>query len=324
VGSGSVAVDFDAVARQHRGELHLHCYRMLASYDEAEDAVQETFLRAWQALASFDGANSRAWLYKIATNVCLDAIRRRKRQASSQGPADVAWLQPYPDSLLDRIAVTDGPDAAATARETIELAFLVAVQTLRPTERTVLLFRDVLGWPARDTAAVLDTSIAAANSALQRARQTLRQHLPRQRTQWSATATPAEADLVRQLVDAHERADTETFKRMLHHDIRVAMPPHGLVYNGIAALEDLFHEAFRSARSGQWRLLTTAANRQPATASYLRHPADRDFRPAKLDIYRIEQDAIAEIITFGPDQFHRFGLPDHIDSPTSGPRTSDA
>ena len=177
---------FAALAERHRRELHVHCYRMLASFDDAEDAVQETLLRAWRSRAGFAaGAQNRAWLYRIATNVCLDQLRVRSRQAKAMQPvADVPWLQPYPDRLLDQAAADDDrPDAIAVHRETIELTFLAALQVLPPRQRAALIVRDVLGWPATETAALLQTSVAAANSAVQRARSVLREHLPAQRTE---------------------------------------------------------------------------------------------------------------------------------------------
>src|SRR4051794_23939280 len=175
---GAVDAGFDAATRSHRRELHVHCYRMLASFDDAEDAVQETYLRAWRGWAAFDGEHVRAWLYRIATNVCLDLIRARSRRVPELAK-DVGWLTPYPDRLLDEIASTeDTPDDVVVARETIELAFLTALQVLPPRQRAALLAREVLGMPAAETAALLDTSVAAANSALQRARATMQDHLP--------------------------------------------------------------------------------------------------------------------------------------------------
>ncbi len=180
---------FAALTERHRRELHVHCYRMLASFDEAEDAVQETFLRAWRSRASFEGDSLfRAWLYRIATNVCLDLRRSSSRRVRElRSLAEVPWLQPYPDRLLDEVAPTDDqPDAVVVARETIELAFLAAMQVLPPRQRAALILRDVLGWPARETASLLDSSVAAANSALQRARATMQEHLPSRRVEWSA------------------------------------------------------------------------------------------------------------------------------------------
>ena len=172
---------FGEHAERHRRELHVHCYRMLGSFDDSEDVVQETFTRAWRSREQFEGRSSvRAWLYKIATNACLDALDKRPRRVSPTG--EVMWLQPYPDELLDRLEDDEpGPEAAAVSRETIELAFLVAIQHLPPLQRAVLIIRDVLGFPARDTATLLETSVPAVTSALQRARATMGRHLPERR-----------------------------------------------------------------------------------------------------------------------------------------------
>jgi RNA polymerase sigma-70 factor (ECF subfamily) len=187
--------DFTALTRRHRREIHVHCYRMLASFDEAEDAVQETFLRAWRSADGFVGESIRPWLYRIAPNVCLDALRSRSRRARAMVVTEVPWLQPYPDLLLDEIPATDDePDALVVARETIELAFLVAVQILPPRQRAVLLLRDVLGMSASETAELLEASVAATNSALQRARATLQEHLPSHRAEWRAQA-PSDDEL---------------------------------------------------------------------------------------------------------------------------------
>jgi RNA polymerase sigma-70 factor (TIGR02960 family) len=158
--------DLAALSERHRRELHVHCYRMLASFEEAEDAVQETLLRAWRARATFGGgSNARAWLYRIATNACLDALKRRGRRPQTvESFGEVPWIQPYADSLLDD----------TVARETIELAFLAVIQLLPPRQRAVVIARDVMGWSAAETSELLDTSVAAVNSALQRAHATLR------------------------------------------------------------------------------------------------------------------------------------------------------
>src|SRR5262245_58818312 len=165
---------------------------MLGSYDEAEDLVQETFLRAWRFRDRFEegsGPGVRPWLYRIATNACIDAHRHRSRRPPSLGSfADIPWLQPYPDRLLDEVAPAgDEPDAVVVERETISLAFLAALQVLPPRQRAALIARDVLGWPAEETATVLETSVAAANSAVQRARATLKDRLPQRRTEWRST-----------------------------------------------------------------------------------------------------------------------------------------
>jgi RNA polymerase sigma-70 factor (TIGR02960 family) len=309
--------DLESATQRHRRELHVHCYRMLASYDDAEDAVQETFLKAWRSRATFDGLNLRAWLYRIATNVCIDLIQARKRQVPRlESFAEVGWLSPYPDRLLDEVpSGEEGPDAVAVAKETIELAFLAALQVLPPRQRAALLAREVLGLPAAETAALLETSVAAANSALQRARSTMQEHLPSHRTEWSATpANAAERELLARFIDAHQRYDAAAALAAAAEDIRVTMPPYPWRFDGRDALGPLLERAFGPDRAGDWRLLPTAANRMPAAGSYLRRPGDSVFRPFKLDVLRVEGDAIAEITTFGPMLFEALGLPQELTS----------
>jgi len=303
---------FAALAERHRRELHVHCYRMLASFDEAEDAVQETFLRAWRGRDGFDGDTLlRAWLYRIATNVCLDAIRSKSRRVPElRSFAEVPWLQPYPDRLLDEMAPTDDqPDAVVVERETIELTFLAAMQVLPPRQRAALLVRDVLGWPASETASLLETSVAAANSALQRARATLQEHLPARRADWSAgKPSGEERTLLERFIDAHERCDAAAAVAIASQDIRITMPPNPYLYDGLATIAPLLERAFGEERDGDWRLVPTQANRMPTAASYLRRPGDSEFRAFKFDVLRIENGAIKEITTFGPDLFPMFGL----------------
>jgi RNA polymerase sigma-70 factor (ECF subfamily) len=340
--SGPLDLDgagFAALAERHRRELHVHCYRMLASYDEAEDAVQETYLRAWRAqrgsedaggtegAGAFEGAggsegargfegNARAWLYRIATNVCLDVIRARSRQVPRLGSlAEVGWLQPYPDRLLDELADNhrSQPDAVAVNRETIELAFLAALQVLPPRQRAALVLRDVLGLPAAELAALLDTSVAAVNSALQRARVTMARHLPSHRSDWKARPpSPEERQLLDRFIDAHERCDAAAAAAIAAEDIRVTMPPYPWRFDGADMLAGLLERAFGPDREGDWRLIGTGANRMPAAASYLRRPGDSEFRAFKLDVLRIERGTIAEITTFGYALFPAFGLPDTL------------
>jgi RNA polymerase sigma-70 factor (ECF subfamily) len=298
------------MAEPHRRELHVHCYRMLASFDEAEDAVQETFLRAWRGRDSFDGSSMfRAWLYQIATNVCLDALRRRSRRlATVRTFAEVPWLQPYPDQLLDEIAPShEQPDAVVVERETIELAFLAAMQVLPPRQRAVLIARDVLGWPASETASLLGTSVTAANSSLQRARATMQAHLPERRSDWS-TGEPSdeERELLARFIDAHERFDAAGAIAIAAQDLRITMPPYPYLYEGIDVIGPLLD---RALREGEWRLVPTWANRMPTAASYLRKPGDTEFRAFKLDVLRVRDGRIAEITTFGPELFPAFGLP---------------
>jgi RNA polymerase sigma-70 factor (ECF subfamily) len=310
--SAAIAGDeraFATLSERHRRELHVHCYRMLASFDEAEDAVQETFLNAWRGRVGFEGGSQfRAWLYRIATNVCLDMLRRNSRRATGmRSLAEVPWIQPYPDLLLDQAAPSDEqPEAVAIQRETISLAFLAALQVLPPRQRAALIARDVLGWPASQTASALGTSVAAANSALQRARATLQSHLPPRRGDWSAhEPTAEERVLLEQFIDAHERLDTEAAVAIAARDIRMTMPPSPWSFDGSDAIGPLLAEA---AAMGEWRLFPVGANRMPAAASYLRRPGDSEFRAFKFDVMRIEAGAIAEITTFNADLFPAFGL----------------
>jgi RNA polymerase sigma-70 factor (ECF subfamily) len=304
---------FATLTERHRRELHVHCYRMLASFDEAEDAVQETFLRAWRNRESFEGDSLyRAWLYRIATNVCVDTIRSRSRRIPEMHSfAEFSWLTPYPDRLLDEIAPNDEqPDAAVVARETIELAFLAAMQVLPPRQRAALILRDVMGWPATETASLLETSVAAANSALQRARATMQQHLPSHRLEWSASEPSAEERvLLDRFIDAHERCDAAAAVAIASQDLRITMPPYPYLYEGLDAVRPLLERAFGPERDGDWRLVATQANRMPTAASYLRKPGDTEFRAFKFDVLRIEGGAIAEITTFGPELFPAFNLP---------------
>jgi RNA polymerase sigma-70 factor (TIGR02960 family) len=301
---------FAGLVGEHRRELHVHCYRMLASYHEAEDAVQETFLRAWRAREGFQSESAaRPWLYTIATHVCLDVLRRsRRRPVRLHSYADLPWLEPFPDTALD--ASADQPDALLVARETIELAFLVALQVLPPRQRAVFIARDVLGWSATDTAAALGTSTAGANSALQRARTTMQSQLGAGRSEWSASAaTGEELALLQAFIDAHERCDAAAVLAICAQDVRVTMPPYPYLFEGLDGLAPLMTRAFGPDRDGEWRLLPTSVNRMPAAASYLLRPGDTAYRPFKLDVLRVQRGAVAEITTFGPELFGELGLP---------------
>jgi RNA polymerase sigma-70 factor (TIGR02960 family) len=297
---------FASLVEPHRRELHVHCYRMTGSFEEAEDLVQETLLRAWRARERFEGGPLlRAWLYRIATNTCLDALRRKaRRPAAVSSFAEVPWLQPYPDSLLDQIPSSDeGPEAVVVAKETIELTFLALIQALPALQRAVLILRDVLGWSARETAEILDTTAAAANSALQRARATVREH-PSRRPQ--RPATEDERRLLEGFIETHERGDTEGAIALLREDVRVTMPPHPWLFEGLQAVRELMASA---EGTGDWRLVATRANRMPTAASYLRQAGDTEFRAFKFDVLRVEGGRIAEITTFGSTLFEAFGLP---------------
>ncbi|MET0227463.1 MAG: RNA polymerase subunit sigma-70 [Actinomycetes bacterium] len=302
---------FGELVQRHRRELHLHCYRMTGSFDEAEDLVQETFLRAWRKRDSFEGGPGfRAWLYRIATNACLDALRSSRRRPSTvQSFAEVPWLQPYPDRLLDELAPSDTqPDAVVVARETIELTYLAVIQLLPPRQRAVLILRDVLDWSAVETAAMLEMSVAAANSALQRARATLRRRLPGRPSEWSGSEPSQEERLLLEaFIDAHERADAAAAAALARDDIRVTMPPHPWRFEGLEAIRPMLEEGLTGP--GEWRLVPTWANRQPAAASYLKAAGDTDFRAFKLDVLRVEGGRIAEITTLDATLFPAFGLP---------------
>ncbi|HEY2878692.1 RNA polymerase subunit sigma-70 [Nocardioides sp.] len=307
------ANDMEAAFERHRRELHVHCYRMLASYDDAEDAVQETYLRAWRGRDGFDGDNVRAWLYRIATHVCIDRSRARQRRVAAG--TEVSWLTAYPDTLLDEVpADADQPDQAYVARETIELAFLTALQVLPPRQRATLLAREVLGLPAADTARLLETSVAAANSALQRARETMRQHLPSHRGEWSANEPSAdERQLLATFIDAHERCDAEAAVTAAATDIRVTMPPNPAVYDGLDEVSVLIRRGLGPDRAGDWRLLPIGVNRMPAAVSYLRRPGDSRYRAFKVDVLRIADGQIAEITTLGPARLlGPLGLPETL------------
>jgi RNA polymerase sigma-70 factor (TIGR02960 family) len=304
---------FAALVEPHRRELHVHCYRMLGSFEAAEDQVQETFMRAWRGRDRFEGGGLfRAWLYRIATNACLDELRRSARRAPAlHSFGDVPWLQPYPDRLLDEVAPREAePDAVVVSRETIELTFIAVIQTLPPRQRAVLILRDVLEWSARETAALLEMSVAAANSALQRARQTVGELRPGERLERSAEdLTEAERRLLQGFIDTHERGDAAAAAAMVADDIRITMPPHPFLFEGREAMASLLERAFGPESPGDWLLVPTRANRQPTAASYLRQPGDSEYRAFKFDVLRVEGGLIAEVTTFDETLFDAFGLP---------------
>ncbi len=260
---------------------------MLGSYEDSEDLVQETFLRAWRNRATFGAGGRfsvRAWLYRIATNACLDVLRARPRRvmpeqvapagdptAPPPPPADLPWLQPYPDRLLAPAA--DEPAAVVVERETIELAFLAAIQHLPPRQRAVLILRDVVGSSAHDTASALETSVVAVNSALQRARATLRRQLPERRGEWDRTQAidDVERELLRRYVEAHERADLDGLAALLREDARLTMPPHPTWYDGrdailVAMQQGVRPELRAAAHSGRRRQPPACRGALPAAS----------------------------------------------------------
>jgi RNA polymerase sigma-70 factor (TIGR02960 family) len=302
--------EFAARAERHRRELHVHCYRMLGNFEEAEDLVQETLLRAWRRREALERDEwFRAWLYKIATNACLDAIKGNGRRVPSLGSLkDVPWLQPYPDRLLEKVA--PGADDTVVGRETIELTFLAVIQLLPPRQRAVLILFDVLDWPASEIAELLEIGVAAVNSALQRARATLREQLPPgRREDWRAPeVSAAERALLDGFIATHESGDAEAALALLAEDVRVTMPPQPFLYEGREAIKPLMAAAHGPDALGEWRLVPISANRQPAAASYLRAPGDDTFRAFKIDVLRVADGKIAEITTFDATLFEAFGL----------------
>jgi RNA polymerase sigma-70 factor (ECF subfamily) len=303
---------FEAQVRRHTRELHVHCYRMTGSLEESEDLVQETFLRAWRKREQFEGRSSlRAWLYKIATNACLDALDKRPRVPTPDG--EVPWLQPYPDALLAELSSDeDGPEEAVLAKETIELTFLIAIQHLAPLPRAVLVLRDVLDCSARETAEVLETTAASVNSALQRARAGLREHLPEPRAEWRPDQEPsgAQRELLARYVEASERADVQALAALMHEDLRFSMPPQPGAWEGRdTVVQGWVDGGFGSESFGSMRCVVTRANGRPAVAAYVRTPGTDAHRPLALDVLRIEDGLVREIVTFDGRLFERFGLP---------------
>jgi len=322
---GAEAEDFDDLVRRYRRELHVYCYRMLGSFDEAEDHVQEVLLRAWRSRDGFQGQSSvRTWLYRIAANACLDTLRRDARRAvpaasgASSGPgpsiAAMPWIQPYPDSLLDELAGDQpGPEAVAVSRETISLAFLAAIQLLPPRQRAVLILRDVVSLPATEVAEVLDTSVPAVTSALQRARATLREQWPDGRLDGAPAAEPGpeQRRLLQRFIDAHEQADPEALIAMLRDDVRLAISPQVGEWNGREQVGDALRDGMTVL--GQWRALPIMANRQPGAAGYLRRPGETAFSPFVLVILRHDGGLLTEMTAFEqPSMFSAFGLPGRL------------
>jgi RNA polymerase sigma-70 factor (ECF subfamily) len=309
--------DLDAAMRRYRRELHLYCYRMLGSFDDAEDHVQEVFLRAWRSRDSFQGrASTRAWLYRIATNACLDTLRRHRPRVVPSSPGDpsepsiaaMPWLQPYPDALLDEL-ISDQPDpeALAMTRESISLAYLTVIQLLPPRQRAVLILRDVLYWPASQVATLIDASVPAVKSALQRARATLSEH---QADRVPAPAPPAaeQRRLLQAYITAHERADPEALIALLRYDIRLAVSPQVGEFNG----RDRVAAALRAGMTslGAWRVLPTAANGRPAAAGDLRRPGQTAFEPFTITVLDIQDGQLADIAAFeAAGLIAAFGLP---------------
>ena len=312
---------------QHRSELTAYCYRMLASPFEAEDAVQETMVRAWRGFDRFEGrAALRSWLYRIATNVCLDLLESRKRRALPMdlGPArepveanlntlpEVTWIEPMPDS---RVVPADGdPAEVAVARETIRLAFVAALQHLPPRQRAVLILCEVLRWKATEVAELLETSVASVNSALQRARATL-EASELDLADAPATVDEADAELLARYVDAFERYDMDALTALIHEDAKQSMPPFDLWLSGRDDILSWWVGPGAGCR-GSRVIATTAANGAPAFGQY-KPSADGDgFEPWALQVLEIVEGRIAGFTFFLDTEsvFPLFDLPARLDS----------
>jgi RNA polymerase sigma-70 factor, ECF subfamily len=303
---------FGLLVAPHVRELHVHCYRMLGSFHDAEDATQETLLRAWRHLDTFQGRGPlRAWLYRIATTTCLKQLesRRRRRLAARPEGAEVPWLEPYPDRLLDELP-HDGPDPAAVAeqRESVALAFVVALQQLTARQRAVLVLREVVGWSAAEVAGLLETSVPAVNSALQRARATLGQAGPT--AGMSARSLPAqEQDVLRRFMLAWQRRDLAGLAALLAEDAVLEMPPQSLRYLGREQVARFFGAVPADGRLDRIRLVATRANGQPALAAYV-PAADGASRAYGVMVLVVVEDRIQAIIGFqDASLFQAFGLP---------------
>ncbi len=315
-------------------ELKVHCYRMLGSFADAEDAFQDALLAAWQGLAGFEGrASVRTWLYRVATSRCLNARRSAQRR---QGPpvsmgarppeptrlGEVTWLEPCPDSLLEGLAdAAPGPEARYEAREAISLAFVTAVQRLPPRQRAVLLLRDVLGFPASESARILAVTEESVTSALKRARATLRTSLPDPAAPPPAPGSPAEKDLVERLTRAYEAGDVDAIIALFSDDAWLTMPPAPLEYQGRDPIARfLAAVAFRDGRT--YRLVPARANGQLAFAAYLRHPNGDESQANGLHVLTLTPASpspstptspsgllIQAMTRFPSSVFPRFGLP---------------
>jgi RNA polymerase sigma-70 factor (ECF subfamily) len=289
--------DFPALTEPYRNELLVHCYRILGSFADAEDLVQETLLAAWRGLDDFQGrASVRTWLYKIATNRCLNALRARSRRPVEPDP--------FPDVQLPDEA--PGPEARYEAKEAIELAFVVALQRMSPGQRTVLVLRDVLGYRAAEVAEMLDTSEAGVNAALQRARAKLDERLPG-RDRAARPSAVRERELVERFAAAIETGDVPDVIALLSDDALLTMPPQDLEFLGQEAIGAFLRER-AELRGGPLRAVPTGANGQPAFGCYL-----PDGRPWGLLVLSFDADAISAITWFSDTAlFSRFGLPPQL------------
>jgi RNA polymerase sigma-70 factor, ECF subfamily len=299
---------FEALVGAHERALHLHCYRMLGSYDDAEEATQETLLSAWRGLATYEQrAPLRHWLYRIATTTCLKLRTRRERQPTSL--IDVRYVQPYSDRLVDELGTSEtDPAATAETRESAALAFITALQCLRPRPRAVLILRDLLAWSAADVADLLDTSVAAVNSALQRAREGVRRATPQHVV--ARLADPRDQDPVNRFLSAWERRDIDALAALLARDVVLRMPPEQVELSGHRAVAANFATVPADGRLERFHLLITQAHGCLAVAAYLPDDAGRHV-PFGLMVLMLAGGSIVTITGFpDPAPFATFGLPE--------------
>jgi RNA polymerase sigma-70 factor (TIGR02960 family) len=311
---------FGELVEPHRRELMVHCYRMLGSAQDAEDALQETMLAAWRGLAGFEGRSSvRTWLYRVATSRCLNALRSGSRRPATV-PAwtntpeptrlgEVPWLEPLPDSALEGLADSaPGPEARYEASEAISLAFVTALQLLPPRQRAVLILRDVLGYPAREAAGLLDVTEESVTSALKRARAATREQMATATGQPAAPApgSAEEQDLVQRFTRAFESGDVDGIVALMSEDAWLRMPPLALEYQG----RDLAYRFFTAIWAGRsYRLVPTRANGQPAFGVYVRDPQAATYRAVGLLTATLAGQRISELTQFETSVLPRFGLP---------------
>lgn len=322
--------DDDAYRRlvePHREELHAHCYRMLGSVHDAEDALQDALLRAWRGLEGFEGRSSlRSWLYTIATNTCLDEIARRPRRMlpTAYGPAadprdhsaaalaESVSVEPYPDEMVDPEEGFAAPAARYEQREAVELAFIAALQQLPPRQRAVLILREVLGFSGREVAESLDTTVGSVNGALHRARKAIAERLPDESQQATlrALGDGRTRELVEAYMDAWERGDLEAIVGMLVEDATIAMPPMALWYSGRDAIEVFLAEW---ALRDRWRFVPTRANGQLAFGTYSWDAKKGVYVASAIDVLSLRGAQVEAITAFVmPEVFRSFGLPDEL------------
>ena len=316
---------FSGLVAPYRRELHVYCYRILGSTQDAEDALQETLVAAWQGFEGFEGrASLRTWLYRIATNRCLNMLRSARRHPQSaglridvsvlpdpSGYGEVLWLEPYPDVLLDELSDTaPDPQARYESRESISLAFVHAVQLLPARQRAVLILRDVLGFHAAEVASMLDSSEESVTSALKRARATLDQRLEDgDREPPPPPGSDAERELVEAFTQAFVAAEVDTLVTLLSDDVKIAMPPLPLEYVGRELVTRFLTAAFGARGDRVYRTIPTRANGQPAFGLYALDPGDSVYRSMGVLVLGLTGDRIDGITRFENSLLPFFGLP---------------